>query len=72
MKPHVSQTHTHADTWQKQRLHKPQEPNIAVAHFLTGVFAKKKKKSSAKKPHLIGCMGSYPEMALWIFGNVKS
>lgn len=30
--------HTHADTRHKQKLHKPQEPNIAVTHFLTGLF----------------------------------
>lgn len=35
-KPHVI-TNTHADTRHKQKLHKQQEPNIAVAHFLTGL-----------------------------------
>lgn len=71
MKPHVSQTHTHADTWLKQKLHKPQEPNSSDT-LLDWVLCKIKKKVQKKKPHLIGCMGSYPEMALWIFGNVKS
>jgi len=45
-------THTHANAWKKLKLHKPQEPNIAVAHFSTGlwllkieVLCKVKKKS---------------------------
>ncbi len=48
-----SQTHTHMQTHRKKiKLHKPQEPNIAVAHISTGlwllkieVLCKVKKKS---------------------------
>ncbi len=82
-KPHVitnTHTHTHMQIHgKKQKLHKPQEPNIAVAHFSTGLCVtsknkgslQRKKKVQLKNSLYIDCTG-FSEMTLWILGDGKS